>query len=174
MLTYCHNTSYVLKLPLGTETPSILVPSSSIETSIALIATDNYTTPTATATATSEPTLLSETHAPCEFTCLCTFMDYILCVLAYYVGIIVAGVLSVAIVGGIVLVGGILFVVVVRKCIKRSSMYTYTCTLHNFTRCVPCISGGVFGHIILVRLCDVCIMLTFCNMYCCIMLDGLP
>ena len=64
-------------------------------------------------------------------------MDYILCVLAYYVGLIAAGVVGVVIVGGIVLVGGILFIVVVQKRIKRSSMYTYTCTLYNFTRCVP-------------------------------------
>ena len=84
-------------------------------------------------------------------------MDYNLCVLAYYVGIIYVAV-SVAIVAGIavvVLVVGALFIVVVRKRIKRSGMYTYTCTLHNFTRCVPCISGGVFSRIILVRLCDI-------------------
>ena len=61
-------------------------------------------------------------------------MDYILCVLAYYVGIIcvAVGVTIVAVV--VVLVGGALFIVVVRKRIKRSSsMYTYTCTLYNFT-----------------------------------------
>ena len=116
---------YVLKLPLGTGTPSTLVPSPSIEISIALTATDNSTAPTATAT--SEPTQPSDTHRPCEFTCLYTFMDYILCVLAYYVGIIYVAV-SVAIVAGIVvvvLVGGALFIVVVRKRIKRSSMYTF-------------------------------------------------
>ena len=100
-------------------------------------------------------------------------MDYNLCVLAYYVGIIAVGVTIVAVIVVVVLVGGALFVVVVRKRIKRSSMYAYTCTLYmyNFTRCVPCISGGICSHIILVRLCDVCIMLTFCNIYCCIMLD---
>ena len=93
-------------------------------------------------------------------------MDYILCVLAYYVGIIAAGVVGVVIVGGIVLVGGALIIVVVQKRIKRSSMYTYTCTLYNFTRCVPCISGGVCSSIILVRLCDVmylsCLPLVTC------------
>ena len=62
-------------------------------------------------------------------------MDYILCILAYYVGIITAIVVGAAIVAGILLVGGILFIVVVRKRIKRSSMYIYTCTLYNFTRC---------------------------------------
>ena len=118
-LPYCHNTSYVLKLPLGTGTPSPLVPSSNIETSIAPTTTDNSTSPTATGySSSSEPTLPSKTHRPCEFTCLYTFMDYIPCVLAYYVGIIAAVVVPV----GVAIVAGALFVVVVWKQIKRSSM----------------------------------------------------
>ena len=64
-------------------------------------------------------------------------MDYILCVLAYYVRIIHVAVgvtiVAVIVVVVVVLVGGILFIVVVRKRIKRSSMYIHTCTLYNFT-----------------------------------------
>ena len=52
-------------------------------------------------------------------------MDYNLCVLAYYVGIIAVGVTIVEVIVVVVLVGGVLFVVVVRKRVKRSSMYTH-------------------------------------------------
>ena len=121
---------------------------------------DNTTSPTTTChSSSSEPTksttsTMSTTPRPptsCQFTFLFTlwstvhshFHLYVLCVLAYYVGVmtvIVAVVVIAALFGTCIL---ICIVFLVWKSIKKSSMYTHTCTLSNFTRCFTFVTGGI-------------------------------
>ena len=99
--------------------------------------------------------------------------------LLLYVGIIATVVAAIVI--GVVLVltctctctpvGAIIVFVVWKKFRnnKRSSMYTHTCTLCNFTRCVTCISGTLCGCVMVslhVIYKTVCLYLYLYAMYC--------
>ena len=54
--------------------------------------------------------------------------------------VVVVGVIAALIVGTCIL---ICIGFLVWKSIKKSSMYTHTCTLSNFTRCVTFVTGGI-------------------------------
>ena len=101
------------------------------------------------------------------------FYLHVLCVLAYCVGVmtvlVAVGVIVALIVGTCIF---ICILLLVWNRIKRSSMYTHTCTLNNFTRCVTFVTGGICSLLpvsLPVILHDR--MLTTCTI---IMLDWLP
>ena len=139
---------------------------------------DKTTSPTTTChSSSSEPTTstMSTTPRPptsCQFTFLFTlwstvhshFLLHVLCVLAYYVGVmtvlVVVGVIA-ALFGTCIL---ICIVFLVWKSNKKSSMYTRTCTLSNFTRCVTFVTGGTCS-LLPVSL-SVILLLTTCTILC--------
>ena len=98
---------------------------------------------------------------------------YVLSVLALYVGII-ATVVAVIVIGVVCTPVGaviVVIVVIVWKKFRRSSMYTHTCTLCSFTRCVTYISITLRDNILVslhVIYKTVCLYLYLYTTYCCV------